>query len=239
MKLKRIVYAWRTVKHGVKFAKKGRHCRFPGKYLEVDGHVELGDNCRFRNNVILRTKGRSKIVFGTYSGCSYNCLIEATKMIVIGSFTGIAEFTVVRDSNHLVFGTDRHWRVTPLISAPIVIGDCVAIMSGCYISPGVAIGDGAIIGQNSVVTKDVGPYEVWAGNPARKIGHRLHGTLADAMMKRYGHLLETQGLKEDRYGYNDDEIREAAAAGLNRAADKRDELAKELGSADLPPDEDE
>ncbi len=229
MKLKKLVYAYRTVKHGMKFAKLGKHCRFPGKYLEIDGHVELGDNCRIRDNVIMRTQGDGKIVFGTCSGCSYYCILEATKMIKIGRFTGIAEFCVLRDTNHMVFGTDRHWRITPHIAEPIVIGDSCIILSRCYIGPGVAIGDGAVIAPNSVVTKDVGPYEVWAGNPAKRIAHRTKGPVAKAMLERYKGLVDMAGYKDDRHGYDDEDVRAAAASGINRAAEERDRLSKELG----------
>lgn len=38
----------------------------------------------------------------------------------------------------------------------------------------VTIGKGSIIGAGSVVTKDVPPYQVWAGNPARFIKERIH-----------------------------------------------------------------
>jgi acetyltransferase-like isoleucine patch superfamily enzyme len=226
--MKNIVRVWRTWKHSRKFVKVGRRCRFPHKYLEVDGHVELGDECRFRNNVILRTHGQGKIIFGNRSGCSYFCILEATKMIKIGNFTGIAEFTVIRDTNHFVIGTDEHWRITPYIAEPIVIGDCVLIGSRCYINPGVAIGDGAVIAPGSVVTKDVGPLEVWAGNPARKIAHRTQGVPAK-VQERYLELLAKYGLKEqDRRGYEEDEarIKEVYASGVNRAAEERDRLRK-------------
>jgi acetyltransferase-like isoleucine patch superfamily enzyme len=220
----------RTFLHGRKFAKKGKHCRFPGQVLDIDGHVEIGDNCRFRNNVIMRTKGDAKIVFGTYSGASYYCMFEATKYIKVGNFTGIAEFSVLRDTNHMVFGTDDHWRLTPHIAEPIVVGDCVAILSRAYIGPGVAIGDGAIIAPNSYVTKDVPPYEVWGGNPARRMGHRTKGMLAESMKKQYGELLASYGLKEERYGYSEEQIKEAARAGVNRAAEERDRLKAELAA---------
>jgi len=50
-----ITRAWRNFRHCRKFVKVGRDCRFTGDRLEVDGHVELGDGCRIRNNVVLRT----------------------------------------------------------------------------------------------------------------------------------------------------------------------------------------
>ena len=49
------------------------------------------------------------------------------------------------------------------------IGNNVAIGSNATILGGVKVGDGAMVGAGSVVTKDVPPGEVWAGNPARKL----------------------------------------------------------------------
>ncbi len=54
-----------------------------------------------------------------------------------------------------------------------IIGNDVWIGSKCLIKGGVTIGDGAVIGMGSVVTKDVPPYEVWAGNPAKFIKKRF------------------------------------------------------------------
>jgi serine O-acetyltransferase len=50
-----------------------------------------------------------------------------------------------------------------------VIGDDVYISSGCKILGNIKIGNGAIIGANAVVMRDVGPFEVFAGMPAKKV----------------------------------------------------------------------
>lgn len=224
--MSRLANNWRNFVNRRKFAVIGKKCSLKGQFLEIDGHVELGDFCRIRNNVIMRTSGGGKIILGTYSGLSYNCFLEARTIIKIGNYTGIAEFTVIRDTNHAVLGTIDHWRLTPYISAPIVIGDACLIGSSCYIAPGVAIGDGAVIAQNSVVTKDVGPLEIWAGNPARKVAHRVKG-LPESMLTRYEELLKRFGLRENRFGYHEDakRVAEEALDGVNRAAIERDELA--------------
>lgn len=61
-------------------------------------------------------------------------------------------------------------RVEPAEQAcPIAIGNCVWIGFDSVVLPGVTIGDGAIVGARSVVTSDVPPYAVVAGNPARVI----------------------------------------------------------------------
>lgn len=54
------------------------------------------------------------------------------------------------------------------------IGNDVWIGNRVMIRAGITIGDGAIIGMGSVVTKDVGSYEIWAGNPARLIRKRFN-----------------------------------------------------------------
>ena len=56
-----------------------------------------------------------------------------------------------------------------MMARPIVIGDNVWIAANVVVLPGVTIGDGAVIGAGSVVTKDVAPFTLAAGNPARKI----------------------------------------------------------------------
>lgn len=53
------------------------------------------------------------------------------------------------------------------------IGNDVWIGSFSLIKGGITIGDGAVIGMGAVVTKDVGPYEIWAGNPAKLIRKRF------------------------------------------------------------------
>lgn len=59
----------------------------------------------------------------------------------------------------------------------IQIGNDVWIGQEVLIKGGVTIGNGAVIGMGSVVTKDVGAYEIWAGNPARLIRKRFDGEI--------------------------------------------------------------
>ena len=54
-----------------------------------------------------------------------------------------------------------------------IIKNDVWLGMGCYIKAGVTIHNGAVIGMGSIVTRDVPAYEIWAGNPARKIGQRF------------------------------------------------------------------
>lgn len=63
------------------------------------------------------------------------------------------------------------------------IGNDVWIGNRVMIKAGVKIGDGAVVGMGSIVTKDVGPYEIWAGNPARLIRKRFDDETIDAFEK--------------------------------------------------------
>jgi acetyltransferase-like isoleucine patch superfamily enzyme len=60
------------------------------------------------------------------------------------------------------------------VLANVYIEDDVWLGTGVTILKGVRIGEGAVVGAGSVITKDVTAFEVWAGNPARKIKDRFH-----------------------------------------------------------------
>ena len=64
-----------------------------------------------------------------------------------------------------------------------VIGNDVWIGQNAVILPGVHVGDGAIIGANSVVGSDVEPYTIVAGNPAKPIRKRFDDDLISLMLK--------------------------------------------------------
>jgi phosphonate metabolism protein (transferase hexapeptide repeat family) len=68
-------------------------------------------------------------------------------------------------------------------SRAVRIGNDVWIGHGAVVMPGVAIEDGAVIGANAVVTKDVGPYQIVAGAPARPLRHRFPTEIRAALLQ--------------------------------------------------------
>jgi len=118
--------------------------------------------------------------------------------LMIGKFCQIAagvEF-VMNDANHQMnaistfpFYTLDAWEMeTPDASdlpfkGDTVIGNDVWIGQNAVILPGVHIGDGAIIGANSVVGSDVEPYAVVAGNPAKELRKRFDKELIDMLLR--------------------------------------------------------
>jgi chloramphenicol O-acetyltransferase type B len=63
------------------------------------------------------------------------------------------------------------------------IGNDVWIGEGAYVKAGVSIGDGSVVGMGAVVTKDVAPYSIVAGNPARLIRMRFERHIIDALLR--------------------------------------------------------
>jgi len=85
----------------------------------------------------------------------------------IGRHVSISEGVKILTAAHDVDAAD--FRLT---LAPVQIGDWVWIGVNALVLPGVTIGEGAVVAAGSVVTKDVAPYSVAAGNPARFIRSR-------------------------------------------------------------------
>jgi len=80
---------------------------------------------------------------------------------------------VLISDNHAMDDTSRPMNTQGFVaSSPIVIEDDVWIGAGVTVLPGVRIGRGSVIGAASVVTKDVPPWTVAAGNPARVVRQR-------------------------------------------------------------------
>ncbi len=87
--------------------------------------------------------------------------------ILIGSHTTISQGTCLCAGTH-----DYARRDLPLVRPPVTIGRGVWVAAQAFIGPGVTIGDNCVIGARSVVTKDIAPGTVAAGNPARVIKPR-------------------------------------------------------------------
>jgi len=70
-----------------------------------------------------------------------------------------------------------------MTSEPVEIGHDVWIGHGAIVLPGVNVGTGAVIGAGSVVTKDVPPYVIVAGNPARELKARFEPSRVEALLE--------------------------------------------------------
>jgi acetyltransferase-like isoleucine patch superfamily enzyme len=112
------------------------------------------------------------LVFGKDLQMNDSCHIAAIEKIVIGDNVLIASKVYITDHDHGMI-TKESLLIPPaqreLVSSPVYIDDNVWIGEGVMILKGVSVGKGAVIGAGSVVTKDVPPYSVVVGVPARVI----------------------------------------------------------------------
>jgi len=94
------------------------------------------------------------------------CFFDLQGPITIGpeTFLGHRVMVLTGQHNMFLFGAERLAKVG---SRPVTIGRGVWICSGAIICPGVTIGDHAVVGPGAVVMRNVRPYTVVAGNPAR------------------------------------------------------------------------
>ncbi len=188
---------WRMARLRRQFARLGPGCRLPEGPIEIKGHVELGAGCVIGGNVLLRTHREGAIVLGDGVELGDYAMIHANQEVRIGDETYVAPYCVLRDLNHW-FYTEDHWRVSPPIIKPIRIGKGCFLGPHCYVMPGVTIGDGAVVIPGSVVNRDIGENEVWAGAPtARIIAHRTAPERRGSL-KRHEALLKLYGFGEER-----------------------------------------
>jgi maltose O-acetyltransferase len=108
---------------------------------------------------------------GDHSGIGVNCQVVGP--ITIGRDVMMGPDVIILTQNHETRDLSRPMRGQgALPRKPVVIHDDVWIGTRVIILPGVTIGRGAIIGAGAVVTRDVPPFAIVGGNPARVIKYR-------------------------------------------------------------------
>ena len=127
--------------------------------------VRIGQGTTIYNSCELREPRR--ITIGEFSSIGDHCILDGRGGLTIGNSvnfsTGVWIWTAQHKMNDPDFGEE---------SAPVVIEDFAWLSCRTVILPGVKIGKGAVVAAGAVVTKDVEPFAIVAGIPAKKIGER-------------------------------------------------------------------
>ena len=134
--------------------------------LSGSGEVVRGEGASLNGTVVpveLVTYTSGRIEIGNHTFVNYGSSIAARTSVRIGSYCHLGHYTFVMDNDQ--HDVVRHTELPQ--SEPNVIEDHVWIGSKAVILPGVRIGSRAVIGAGSIVTKDIPPRCVAAGNPAR------------------------------------------------------------------------
>lgn len=128
----------------------------------------------------------------TYGDLNYMTWGDDKESLVIGDFVSIASNVVfIGGGNHKMdsFSTFPfkvkflNYEVEALTKGPIIVKDDVWIGFGSFVLSGVTIGQGAVVAAGSVVTKDVPPYAIVGGNPARVIRYRFSNEQVDTLKR--------------------------------------------------------
>lgn len=151
----------------------GSFCTAPCKT-----QIIIGNNCDL-SDCRLYAIGDGKILIGNFTTIRYNSKISAVCEIKIGDYVIISNNVRIYDHNS--HPTDPQvriemckggfygdaWSATKASNKPVTVEDNVWVGEYSTILKGVHIGKGSIVASNSVVVKDVPPYSIVAGNPAK------------------------------------------------------------------------
>jgi acetyltransferase-like isoleucine patch superfamily enzyme len=131
---------------------------------------------------------RPDLIAGPYAFVGMNCVVM--RGVELGKYTMLAQGVAI-------IGADHRYDIAgiPMIFAPrptsvrTIIEDDVWIGFGAVVIQGITIGRGSIVAARSVVTKDVPPFEIWGGVPAKKIKDRFQSTEA---LRKHCEMLDGQ-----------------------------------------------
>jgi len=113
----------------------------------------------------------SNIMIGKDTIIGEGVVLDGRDKLTIGDHVDIATDVMIYNAQHNIH-SEKFATVEDTQRAPVVIGDYVFIGPRAVILPGVTIGKGVIIGAGAVVTRDIEPFMVAGGVPAKVIGER-------------------------------------------------------------------
>ena len=143
--LRKLAHAWLQLKGRIVF---GKRVGILGDFTVVNpANVTIGEHCGINHGVFIL--GHERIEIGSH-------VVLSARVMLIDTGLEIAGFAKAEFPGHT--------------SAPIRIEDGAWIGAGAIVLAGVTIGRKSVVGAGSIVTRDVPPYSVVAGNPARVIG---------------------------------------------------------------------
>ena len=169
----RFEFSTQLFKRDFKECGEGTVMDFP--LIRAPKQISIGEGCSFHKGLLLRCYGKSSsIIIGNRTKIGDHSSISCCNRIVIGNDVRMGRMVLITDNSHGNNDTkeelDMNPALRPVVSkGEILIEDNVWVGDKVSIMPGVHIGRGSIIGSNAVVTKDIPPYSIAVGCPAKVI----------------------------------------------------------------------
>lgn len=153
------------------FESFGQDCGICAK-VTVRGktRVKLGNRVHLGRGVFLGGGGEIRI--GNHTCINAGTIVCSRTEVLVGDGCMIAAYCYIIDTDHVFNRVEVPIREQGYASRKVVIGNDVWVGSHSIIAKGVTIGDGAVVGANSFVNRDVPALTVVAGSPAVVIGSR-------------------------------------------------------------------
>lgn len=153
-----------------KFAKYKKIKVFIHPDSKIGKFTTIGFGTRITGPVFIDSKKESPVMIGKYCAIAHNLRIRTRN-----HYTGYANL-------QCNFQDKYGFPSLPQAKGSIVIGNNVWIGDNVMILSGVKVSDGAVIGAGSIVTKDVPPYSIAVGNPARVVKKRFRDEIIEQLI---------------------------------------------------------
>lgn len=162
-----------VLNEGVSLSKTRFHIRGNNNHIELAPHCIVGENCSFwmeGDNISITIGAKT-----TFTHTVHFCAQENGMSIAVGEDCMFSNNIVVRTSDsHPIYDISTHTRINS--PKPVIIGSHVWIAPNSKIMKGADIGDGAIIGSNTIVTKPVPANTLIVGAPAKVVKENVMWT---------------------------------------------------------------
>jgi acetyltransferase-like isoleucine patch superfamily enzyme len=163
---------WNRARIHWELVRRGAFARWPlhGNVLEAlrDGRLQVGEHTLFEPGVWITAPGAARVHIGSGTFLNQGVMVASLGLVEIGDHCMFANGCFISDAAHRFDdpGQPVPWQGFTS-KGPTRVGDNVWCGAHVVITSGVTIGERSVIGANSVVTRDIPPFSIAAGSPAK------------------------------------------------------------------------
>jgi len=186
----------------------GRHSSIGTMSYVSCERIEIGEDARIREQVYVGGPQlpESAFILGSRTIVLQMAFINPTKPVTIGDDTGIGGHCLIFTHGAWLNALDGY----PVTYEPVTLGKSVWLPWRVFLMPGTTIGDGSVIGANSLVSGTIPPYSLAVGSPAkvirsapdfpRKLSDDQRRTLVTEMLSEFDRFIEYNDVRITRDG---------------------------------------